>query len=210
MVGQGLRDPRGRRPPEEDAGAEVEHHAAPGRPPSPGHVDSRPVSRQPHGHRGGRRRCRGPPSSADRPARSTQSATAVPCGNPDVVATEPRLDDGTPFPTTFYLTCPRAASMIGTLEASGLMREMTERLAEDESSPRPTAAPTRPTWQPRSAIGEVPEISGVSAGGMPDRVSACTCSPARRWPRAAGSTRSATRCSTSSGSGGLRALRRAV
>ena len=38
-----------------------------------------------------------------------------PCGNPDVVATEPRLEDGTPFPTTFYLTCPRAASMIGTL-----------------------------------------------------------------------------------------------
>ncbi len=54
-----------------------------------------------------------------------------PCGNPDVVTTEPRLDDGTPFPTTFYLTCPRAASLIGTLEAAGLMREMTERLAND-------------------------------------------------------------------------------
>ena len=54
-----------------------------------------------------------------------------PCGNPDVVTTQPRLDNGTPFPTTFYLTCPRAASRIGTLEASGLMREMTDRLAED-------------------------------------------------------------------------------
>ena len=39
-----------------------------------------------------------------------------PCGNPDVVTTEPRLPNGTPFPTTFYLTCPRAASRIGTLE----------------------------------------------------------------------------------------------
>ncbi len=42
-----------------------------------------------------------------------------PCGNPDVVTTEPRLPNGTPFPTTYYLTCPRAASRIGTLEGSG-------------------------------------------------------------------------------------------
>ena len=55
-----------------------------------------------------------------------------PCGNPDVVTTEPRLPDGTPFPTTFYLTCPRAASLIGTLEGAGLMGEMTERLRTDE------------------------------------------------------------------------------
>src|SRR4051794_33956186 len=49
-----------------------------------------------------------------------------PCGNPDVATTEPRLDNGTPFPTTYYLTCPRAASRIGTLEASGLMKEMQQ------------------------------------------------------------------------------------
>ena len=54
-----------------------------------------------------------------------------PCGNPDVVTTEPRLPNGTPFPTTFYLTCPRAASRIGTLEGSGLMKEMQDRLSED-------------------------------------------------------------------------------
>ena len=68
-----------------------------------------------------------------RPPRSIHAiGHRCPCGNPDVVATEPRLEDGTPFPTTFYLTCPRAASMIGTLEASGLMKEMTERLESDE------------------------------------------------------------------------------
>ena len=56
-----------------------------------------------------------------------------PCGNPDVVVTDPRLPDGTPFPTTFYLTCPRAASLIGSLEGSGLMAAMIERLrAEPE------------------------------------------------------------------------------
>jgi hypothetical protein len=97
-------------------------------------------------------------------------AHRCPCGNPDVVATEPRLADGTPFPTTFYLTCPRAASLIGTLEASGLMREMTERLAEDEE----LAARYRDAHEAylayREGIGHVPEIAGVSAGGMPDRV----------------------------------------
>ena len=48
------------------------------------------------------------------------------CGKPGVIATEPRLPNGTPFPTTYYLTCPRAASLIGTLESSGLMARMTE------------------------------------------------------------------------------------
>ena len=54
-----------------------------------------------------------------------------PCGNPDVVATEPRLPNGTPFPTTYYLTCPRAASRIGTLEGNHVMKEMQDRLATD-------------------------------------------------------------------------------
>ena len=110
-----------------------------------------------------------------RPPRSMHAVGhRCPCGHPDVVATEPRLDDGTPFPTTFYLTCPRAASRIGTLEASGLMREMTERLSEDAG----LAAAYRGAHESYLAaraeigaeVGDVPEIAGVSAGGMPDRV----------------------------------------
>ncbi len=93
-----------------------------------------------------------------------------PCGNPDVVTTEPRLPDGTPFPTTFYLTCPRAASLIGTLEGSGLMAQMTERLAEDQDLAARYAAAHEAYLAARTAIGEVPEIEGVSAGGMPNRV----------------------------------------
>lgn len=93
-----------------------------------------------------------------------------PCGHPDVVTTEPRLEDGTPFPTTFYLTCPRAASLIGTLEASGLMREMTERLGQDEELAAAYRRAHQRYLEARAAIGEVPEIAGVSAGGMPDRV----------------------------------------
>jgi hypothetical protein len=93
-----------------------------------------------------------------------------PCGNPDVVATEPRLDDGTPFPTTFYLTCPRAASLIGTLEASGLMREMTDRLAVDADLAAAYQRAHEEYLAYREAIAHVPEIAGVSAGGMPTRV----------------------------------------
>src|ERR1700733_11725082 len=50
------------------------------------------------------------------------------CGLPDVVATAPRLPDGPPFPTLFYLTCPRAAAAVSSLEATGLMRVMTARI----------------------------------------------------------------------------------
>jgi uncharacterized protein len=93
-----------------------------------------------------------------------------PCGNPDVVVTEPRLDDGTPFPTTFYLTCPRAASMIGTLEASGLMKEMSDRIESDPDLAKAYAGAHESYLRVREAIAHVPEISGVSAGGMPSRV----------------------------------------
>ena len=106
-----------------------------------------------------------------RPPRSIHEiGHRCPCGNPDVVATEPRLGDGTPFPTTFYLTCPRAASMIGTLEASGLMKEMTDRLASDPELAAAYAAAHQRYLEFRESIAEVPEIAGVSAGGMPDRV----------------------------------------
>src|SRR5690242_5751061 len=97
------------------------------------------------------------------------------CGSPDVVETVPRLEDGTPFPTTYYLTCPRAASAIGTLEESGLMREMQARLGEDDDLRARYAAAHEDYLARRTAIGaetglDVPEIEGISAGGMPDRV----------------------------------------
>jgi hypothetical protein len=93
-----------------------------------------------------------------------------PCGLPDVVVTEPRLPDGTPFPTTYYLTCPRAASLIGTLEGSGLMREMEERLRDNEALAASYATAHRAYLADRAELGDVPEIAGISAGGMPDRV----------------------------------------
>jgi hypothetical protein len=106
-----------------------------------------------------------------RPPRSVHAiAHRCPCGHPDVVATEPRLEDGTPFPTTFYLTCPRAASSIGTLEGTGTMKEMASRLADAEELAAGYRRAHEAYLAARAEIGEVPEIAGVSAGGMPDRV----------------------------------------
>jgi hypothetical protein len=106
--------------------------------------------------------------------RSPRAMRAVahrcPCGLPDVVETSPRLADGTPFPTLYYLTCPRAAAAVGRLEASGLMREMTARLRSDPGLAAGYRAAHERYLSRREQIGHVPEIAGVSAGGMPSRV----------------------------------------
>ncbi len=90
------------------------------------------------------------------------------CGLPDVVETNPRLEDGTPFPTLYYLSCPRAASAVGRLEASGLMREMTQRLHDDAE----LSARYREAHDSYLAARDAIEPLGttVTAGGMPERV----------------------------------------
>jgi hypothetical protein len=95
-------------------------------------------------------------------------AHRCPCGLPDVVETQPRLDDGTPFPTLYYLTCPRAASLIGTLEAEGIMKDMTARLGQDPV----LAARYRAAHEDYVARRDAVEVleGFPSAGGMPDRV----------------------------------------
>jgi len=97
-------------------------------------------------------------------------AHRCPCGNPDVVETSPRLPDGTPFPTLYYLTCPRASAAVGRLEASGVMREMSERLREDADLAAGYRAAHDSYLARREEIGHVAEIAGISAGGMPNRV----------------------------------------
>jgi len=106
-----------------------------------------------------------------RPPRGTRAvAHRCPCGLPDVVETTPRLADGTPFPTVFYLTCPRATAACSRLESAGLMREMAARLAEDPDLAARYRAAHEDYLTRREAIGHVEEIAGISAGGMPGRV----------------------------------------
>jgi len=98
------------------------------------------------------------------------------CGNPLVATTAPRLASGIPFPTTFYLTHPVITSAVSRLEAAGVMAEMTGRLGHDEELAAAYLAAhhdylaARQDIGARTGVGPVPEIDGVSAGGMPSRV----------------------------------------
>jgi uncharacterized protein len=104
-----------------------------------------------------------------RPPRATRRvAHRCDCGLPDVVETSPRLEDGSPFPTVFYLTCPRARAAVGRLEASGLMREMTDRLGSDAALAARYRAAHEDYLSRRDALESLGTT--VSAGGMPTRV----------------------------------------
>ena len=106
-----------------------------------------------------------------RPARDVIGIPArCVCGAPTVVATKPRLGDGTPFPTLYYLCHPGATAAISTLEATGVMAEMTELLADDETVRERYHAAHDAYLADREGIEHVPEIAHVTAGGMPQRV----------------------------------------
>lgn len=92
------------------------------------------------------------------------------CAGPLVVQTAPRLPDGTPFPTTYYLTCPKLAGAIGTLESTGLMREMEMELAQDPELASQYRVAHERYLVDRETLGFVPELKDISAGGMPNRV----------------------------------------
>ena len=106
-----------------------------------------------------------------RPARGVVGIAArCVCGRPLVVRTAPRLDDGTPFPTTFYLTSPGAVAAVSTVEAGGAMRELSDRVAADADLAAAYRRAHEHYLAEREALGHVEEIAGISAGGMPTRV----------------------------------------
>ena len=91
-------------------------------------------------------------------------------GVPAVVSTAPRLADGTPFPTFYYLTHPVLVAAVSRLEAEGLMREWSDLVAPEGPYAAEYAAAHAAYLADRAAAGEVEEIAGISAGGMPVRV----------------------------------------
>lgn len=119
-----------------------------------------------------------PPSADDiatvshqlgRPARNVVGIAArCICGAPTVVATKPRLDDGTPFPTLYYLSHPAATAAISTLEATGVMPELAALLEGDIADAYRAAHEAY--LADRESIEVVAEIAGISSGGMPTRV----------------------------------------
>ncbi len=106
-----------------------------------------------------------------RPARGVVGIAArCVCGNPTVAATLPRLPDGTPFPTFYYLSHPGATAAMSVLEADHVMRELSDELADDEDVAAAYTAAHEAYLRDRAQFGDVPEIEGISAGGMPTRV----------------------------------------
>lgn len=112
-----------------------------------------------------------------RPVRGVASVGArCKCGRPLVAVTQPRLESGTPFPTTFYLASPALNVACSRLESSGYMAELEERLNEDRSLREAYEAAhldylaRRDEVAEETGVGRVPEIDGITAGGMPDRV----------------------------------------
>lgn len=91
-------------------------------------------------------------------------------GHPAVVVTAPRLPDGSPFPTTFYLTCPRAVRGCSMLEADHAMEDFARLLRAEPSLAAAYERAHADYLRRRAALGSVPEIAGISAGGMPTRV----------------------------------------
>lgn len=95
-------------------------------------------------------------------------AYRCPNGEPAVVKTAPRLPDGTPFPTLYYLTHPVLTAAASRLESDGLMRQMSERLQDDSD----LAAAYRRAHESYLAERDAIESLGTAftGGGMPDRV----------------------------------------
>jgi len=106
-----------------------------------------------------------------RPARDIVAVAArCVCKRPIVVKTKPRLEDGTPFPTLYYLTQKAATAAVSTLEATGYMSELQRELLEDDKLSNAYTRAHQKYLAEREEIEVVDEIEGISAGGMPYRV----------------------------------------
>lgn len=104
-----------------------------------------------------------------RPPRGSWSvARRCACGKPQVIQTQPRLEDGTPFPTMWWLTCRKLSAQIGGLESSGWMAGLNEQLQQDPGFHEELAASTHDYVRRRDAID--PLGSTGHPGGGPDRI----------------------------------------
>ena len=92
------------------------------------------------------------------------------CGTPAVTVTLPRLPEGSPFPTLFYLSLPHVVREASKLEANGVMAQFNDQLAADEALRAAHVRAHESYLERRAVLGDVPEIAGISAGGMPSRV----------------------------------------
>ncbi len=90
-------------------------------------------------------------------------------GVPMVIENHPRLPDGAPFPTLFWLTCPVLTKRLSRLEAGGFMADLNDKLRGDEAM-RARQARSIARYLARRDGREPIEDSGSPPGGDPDRV----------------------------------------
>lgn len=90
-------------------------------------------------------------------------------GVPMVIESHPVLEDGSPFPTLYWLTCPILNKRVSTLESEGSMNDVTDRLRTDPSLQRRLADAIDRYRAQRDAHSVIKE-SGGPPGGGPDRV----------------------------------------
>jgi len=107
-----------------------------------------------------------------RPLRAAAvAARRCPLGLPVVIMVPPRLDDGTPFPTRYWLCCPLAQRRVGRLEGAGGVAAMERRAAADaEFGARLEAAHARYAASRDAVLEDGPEarpsggVGGARAG----------------------------------------------
>ena len=92
----------------------------------------------------------------------------TPDGEPAVIKTAPKLPDGTPFPTLYYLTDPRLTAEASRLEVAHVMKWMEARLADDEELAADYRRAHEHYLAERNAIEDLG--TDFSGGGMPERV----------------------------------------
>ena len=102
-----------------------------------------------------------------RPLRSRgEVVTRCHLGLPVVSRVPPNLDDGTPFPTTYWLSCPLALKRIGRLEADGGVVAMEQRADSDsEFGNRLLAAHARYASERDAMLSGVAEHSPTGGVG---------------------------------------------
>lgn len=89
-------------------------------------------------------------------------------GLPVVIGVPPILDDGTPFPTTHWLTCPLASLRVSRLESAGGVSEADDRIASSPVDAQAFAASMERYERDRDLLipdtWEGPRPSGGIAG----------------------------------------------
>jgi uncharacterized protein len=86
-----------------------------------------------------------------------------------VIENAPRLEDGSPFPTLFWLTCPILIKRASRLESEGRMAEISEKLLRDDAM-RGRLEGAVDRYLERRDSHEVLTDAEAPPGGGPDRV----------------------------------------